>query len=263
MLVDSIAWANLNPKIAFKKTRKKYFGKYIFKAEMYLPGAYLLRYGICKDQSSLKTYIVTKSLQMRRHVKLQAENNKMWMKSDFIARLSPHQRLWYDDLVDPDALYSANHILRIKGFRCSTFADKLAIYSNDEALLLEMINALLPENSVNSITAPGSSAELHVLEKGNILTDKVDEFKYKIHLRSGRVNSVDTANLYNFVLRMLDSKEMIAPNFVLRGLGQGTLWYGNYYLMAKDLGMVTLLNLTVPGIVSTTHELSDINELVV
>jgi hypothetical protein len=233
--MDTSFWNNLNKNIKFNRTKKQFFGKYLWRLEVKCEGA---------DLTNLKYLDMQQEVAHRKLIALNRNYGGSWK-----TQYRPKQF----DTIDYVLLQSIRNIR-------TTYADVVKIrvenpwiqfYTENEHDLQTVANSLTDPNTISVLTGPKSGTE--ELLKGDVIFvgDRILH-KYKIMLRDGKYDLSHKTQILD-LLEAQDENVKITPGLRYK-LTRSYPGMWGAFVYVNDLGVAILLNLIVPGIVGKIYE---------
>lgn len=244
--MDTSHWTKLKADIKFIDTTKKFFGKYLYKIDVYAPAG-----RVVNEKSS-------KPLQDRLLQRIE-------MAKDTLNRLSPYGTRHNFGFAGLRETVTASSLDQLEYYKKVMELNKgaikirveeptLSVYSDDENLLLD-IAANDPCDRVTAVYRPANSQAIAVLEQGRIIIKTPSPYSYKIMLREGVIKNHDAyEQAHNYLVSLGDDVQMTKG--CARNLTKRYVYMSSTYFYAKNLECLTFLNLIAPGIVSGIYEIA-------
>jgi hypothetical protein len=236
--MDISSWIQFNPKITVDHTRKKFFGKYLYKIVLYAPAGRLV-----DGKRSLEIDLEHR-LGIAQHI------SQSWW----------HQRANKDiDKVDLGLLEKIK-ILRSNcptGIKLRIEEPRIQIYANTEQQLIDIMQLQIGSqyyNYIESISGPADADAEELLNSGAIIRKKDTGYQYKVILRDGRYGQEVKQNMLQY-LQNLDETTVHLPKGCRDMLSTSNSYAWNLYFLTNDPQVTSFLSLIQPGIVSNIHEL--------
>lgn len=236
MLIDKLSWSAVNPQINFKPTKKKYYGKYLYKVEVRIVSAYLAK---GKYNEELFKKITDRQI-------ISAKTGTWFPGDNWSATL-------INEGINLPFIKHLNSLTSRRDIRVTASSMKAIIYSNDSDELLDLVKPF--GDNISSIFSPSSSDALNSLNENCIIRNTPSEYQYKIVFRSGDYQ-VDAKESLKSVFRTLsDSNQIAVPNFVTHQLSKNGRYCYNMHILANSLDVELLINIAAPGNIINTHKL--------
>jgi hypothetical protein len=205
--------------IKFKKTKRSFYGKWVYKVSLTLKGAWVLRYGDLDSvekniQSRINKFNPVSSV----YVTLAANQQNIVEFADFLKKY-------------PKTTYA---------FRVES--DIIDIYTNDESLF----DTLLSNNQLNirSAARPDKTHTDILLNKKNIVVNKYphNRYRYKVFLLPHKnLNRVEKTKYMNW-LESLDGKVTVSSS--IKSWFIRTDWnWDRRYLLVEDESTLLMMKL--------------------
>jgi len=238
--MDTSFWIQCNPDITVEHTTKKYFGKYLYKLDIYSPAGRLI-------------YSKGDILSGLDHRKRTAKtiNHAGWWGSGG----NNFKGIDRADVGLLDAIRTLRnnpaHTIHLR-----VEEPHVQIYASTESELQSLVNnkfgQFLP--ALFRITGPESSTAANILETGAIIRKKEVGYKYKVILRDGRYTQEVKAGILQYLIN-IGVETIKLPKSAINSLGTNNSFIWNCYFYTNDLSINTFITLISPGIISKSHEL--------
>lgn len=245
-----MSWTNLNPEVKIHKTCKRFFNQYLYKAVVNLPAARLIQ-----DQS---TTDVDQLLAVRKNVvgyesKIYGNIKGGWARLRMLAKIQELEKADCNNLQYYRSCLQNNSTNRYR-----IEEPLLTIYSIDEPTLMNLIANSPNPATLISVYRPENQASITALNQGSVIVKKLNGYKYKIYLREGRFSEIN----YRSILSVLDAAndDVKLTKGLKINLTHKQLWFPGGYFYAKDLKILTLINLIDARAVSSFFELTTVDE---
>ena len=215
-------WTHLNPTVKITKTRKKFYGKFLYKAVFHCPGISVIR-----------------------NPKLQWDSRLAWNRL-YHESGKKKQITFYYELIEK---FAGELTSRIEG-------PYLHIYTNDTSIIKEFCNYYT--DRVFEVSEPESEQALALLKDDVILTRKMPEYQFKIMLREGFFdNKQEVANyLYN-----LERDDIVClTKSTIKYLNNHGKWFPGGYFYTRDDSVVTFISLVAPNLIKKVFKIEQIKE---
>ena len=232
--MDSLHWANLNCEIKFNHTKKMYFGRYLWRLEYKIEGAYLITDTRANDISS---YVLD-----------QIEFEKYRTSYAYHYASYRTKRDW--TLLDIPLLEKIRHIRNSNkdSIRFRIEGDHVQLFTETEDELKKFSEMIGCYNLV-SLTYPRPGTE-DALRNGSVYMSAKTTFKYKVMLKDGEYSR----DVKRRLLTQLNANpDVKVPNQLHNMLRKDYSYMWNCYFYANDEGITTMLSLISPGIVGKIH----------
>ena len=237
--MDILYWINLNSKVKFQDTKKMYFGRYIYRLEIFCPGGRLIHENSGSSMQEL--------IEQRQMLDLGVSKYP-----DHVWKYRSRQI----NQADQSQLETFKSLLGHQAVKLRVEEPKLQVYAECEQDLKDIIEKFDSKNRARilSISAPkNSKAEGWLKENKIIRESRRNPYLYKVSLRDTRVDPGTKINLLNYLDSLEDMvflpkapREMMSAPF-------SSFW--GVYFYTNDLSINTFLELIKPGIVSNINEI--------
>lgn len=236
MNMDILYWINLNSKIKIHNTKKIYFGRYVYRLEIFCPGGRF----IYDEHSSIRELIEQKQ----------------------IFELGIHSRSWnhryrkYIDQAAESQLETLKELLTDSAIKIRVEEPKVQIYAESEQDLKNFIKKFSSEDQtrVSSITVPKDLKSETLLKENKIIRQsRRNSYRYMVSMRDCRVDPVTKLNLLNY----LDSLEdlVLVPRGAREMMSTPFSSFWGVYFYTNDLSINTFIELIKPGVISNINEI--------
>jgi len=233
--MDTLYWSNLSLDVKFKETKKQFWGRYLWRMEIYADCAY-----IAFEEDPQHAVAMLKYQAVNR-----SNFGGSWKRPYFYNDVRKYDNVNYTLLASIKTIKeSLGDTIKIR-----VESDRMQFYAGSESELKQIAAILSDTTCIEAITGPRAGTE-QLLSSNAIIAPKIP-FKYKILLRDGSYN----VELKAQILNLLESQEDVKITAGLRhNLKRPfpSIWGAFFY--ANDLGITTMLNLMSPGIVGKIHE---------
>jgi len=240
MNMDILYWINLNSKIKIHNTKKIYFGRYVYRLEIFCPGGRF----IYDEHSSIRELIEQKQI----------------FELGIYSRSWPsnynHRHRKYIDQAAESQLETLKKLLTDSAIKIRVEEPKVQIYAESEQDLKNFIKKFSSEDQtrVSSITVPKDSKSEILLKENKIIREsRRNPYRYKVSMRDCRVDPGTKINLLNYLESLEDlvflprgPREMMKTPF-------SSFW--GVYFYTNDLSINTFVELIRPGIISNINEI--------
>lgn len=239
--MDISSWNKLRVNVT--RTKKKFFGKYLYKLKVLAPGARLITYNryssIAAGIKDRKDYVDS----------IGVTYGSSWLKQRANKRI---------ENASAEQLEYLKTIKENNEHLCFRIEEPhVSIYAEDEQELLTLVQGLPNPYSAKEIARPYDQQSLDILNRGEIVTRKPVDYEYKIMFKEHRVNNRDNlVQVYNY-LRGLGEDVKILPSCE-RNLTTNLFWFGQCYFYARDPGVCTFINLIAPNLIKEISKLTQV-----
>lgn len=238
--MDILYWINLNSKVKIHNTKKMYFGRYVYRLEIFCPGGRF----IYENQSSIRELIEQKQIFDQA-----IYQNRGWNS------YSVRHRKFIDQAAESQ-LETVKELLLSPSVKIRVEEPKVQVYAECEQDLKDFIErfSIQDRARIVSITVPKDSKSEILLKENKIIRgSRRNSYRYKVSMRDGRVDPGTKINLLNY----LDSLEDLV--FVPQGprtmMSTPFSSFWGVYFYTNDLSINTFIELIKPGVISNINEI--------
>jgi hypothetical protein len=229
--MDILYWINLNSVVVFEETRKIFFKKYLCRMRVFCPG------GRAIHDEDISSSINTRVVHRNHGGSWIYRNNKSLDQSS-LAQLEVFKDLLKDDTIK----------LRVE-------EPYIQVYAEDETSLKKVIEhfTAVDQSRVFSISVPRPE-HIPMLQENKILRkSRRNQYRYKVLLRDGRLDTASKSSLLNYLLSMEDLVSLPAAPRKMLSSSYSSFWGVYYY--TNDISINTFVELISPGIITNVHEI--------
>lgn len=243
-MMDSLCWTNIKTNIVIKPTTKKYFGRYLYKANIFAPCCRLIernRYG--------------KSIADGIQRRIATFRNDRFSGNWYLLKL--------EQLEKADAP-TLEYIKQIKEQYKDLISLRLeepyiTIYFNDRLLMEKILSGLPDPERIRYICEPKNAESLAVLERGEIIVKKSNGYQYKVSLKEHRKNNKESLQqVWEYLNNLEDLVKMTSS--CQHNLTSDGVWFSSCYFYTNDLQVCTFVNLIAPNIISEISKLTVVGQ---
>jgi hypothetical protein len=235
-MMDLLFWNNLNSNIKINSTHKQYYGKYLWRVLLKVPGGRLI---YSKFDS------LDEAIEHRRAQEVRLINwGGSWI-----------QRRCVVDVVNQGLLYRLREYQKInKHVRIRVEEPWIQVYAETESDLKGF--------ALHFDQYPGIFHEMHgvddperalILKSDSIIVSTPPKWRYKIMLRDGMMEVSVKKSLLQYLVNLEDQVEVSSGTQHQLEREYNNLWGG--FMYTNDLNIVTFINLISPGLIRKIHEL--------
>ena len=234
-----LSWTNLNRNIDYCDTTKKFFGKFLFKAVVYLPGGNLIRNTKFEDMQFL--------LDERLSWHGRSYNyGGSWVNA---ASGAYARRKFLEDAKTEQLEYWRDAVKQNQtDFKFRVEEPHITVYSNDESALYSLVANDPRPGSIRQIFKPKNHNALEALDRGEIILKKKTEYTYRVCFREGKFDTYVVKSIGQLLMNQGDDVKL--TNSCKTNLENTRYWFTSTYFYTKNLDIVTMINLISPDIVS-------------
>ena len=236
MQMDISFWSQWNPNIKITHTQKKFYGKYLYKIVLHVPGGRLTQ-----SKGNMKKLLADRL------------NYEKFYNSSLVGRISDLENVKIELLEFIRAIRN-NHSDSI---HIRVEEPHIQIYGSD---ILELENLIcnnlfsFSKDIVLSLTYPKDKISEDVLNSGAIIKKEPNGYKYKVILRDGMYGKEAKEQLLNYFISLGNEQVKITAGMrrVLNS-NSGYIWGIFYYTNDPDINH--FVSLIAPGIIANCHEM--------
>ncbi len=239
-----LSWTKLNPTVKQISTKKKFFGKYLFKVNVWCPAA-----RIVADQSGNN---VAELLEQRINaIDWRSRSYGGSWDSAKNAQIKEHANIkQLQNFIDIKHQFKDQIKIRVE-------EPHISVYSNDEVILYNLVSKVLP-NRILEIHAPSSKAAEDALNDGDVITKRISDYSYKIILKERMLTDTSLKeNVKDYLYNL--NEEVKMTKSLIRNLSSKYSYFLGGYFYCKDTKIVTFLNLMCPDLISGIFKLTKID----
>lgn len=239
--MDISSWNKLRVNVT--RTKKKFFGKYLYKLKVLAPGSRLITYN---RYSSIDAGIKDRKNYVDSIGTVYGSN---WLQQRAARRI---------ENASVEQLEYLKSVKENNEHLCFRVEEPhVNIYAESEEDLLTLVQGLPDVSAAIEISRPYDQKSLDILNRGEIVTRKPVKYDYKVVLKEHRVTDRDNlVQVYNY-LRGLGSDVKILPS-CQRNLTTNLFWFGQCYFYTKDPGLCTFINLIAPNLIKEISKLTQV-----
>lgn len=236
--MDTLDWTKINPDIGILYTKKKFFNKYLFRANYFVPGARLITY--------YRSEVDDKVLFRR----VDQYNSHANARKTVFGRLSAdHQQI-----KDFSKLFhnkKANKLSEDIKFRIE--GCNFSIYSDNEASIFEIANQELSDwkSKLRSVSLIENSNSLELLMGGHTIVSKPQTHPYKIKLRETFNYSFERNCLMCYLQNL--GEDVKVTEYILDRLSLENKYFPGGYVYVNDHRLIDMMRLVAPNLIGTVQ----------
>jgi len=234
--MDISFWNQWNPDIKITHTQKKFYGKYLYKIVLHVPGGRLTQF-----KGSMKKLLADRI------------NYEKFYNSSLFEKISDLENVKIE-LLETIRSIKNNHSDSI---HIRVEEPHVQIYGSDILELEELIcNNLFSFNKdiVLSLTHPKDKKSEDVLNSGAILKKEPNGYKYKVILRDGMYGKEVKEQLLNYFISLGNEQIKITAG-MKRNLKSNSGYIWNVFYYTNDPNINHFVSLIAPGIIANCHEM--------
>jgi len=262
--IDKGHWLEKNERIVFTAIKKAFFGKYLYKIKLKIPGISIRFYGI--NESELINYIDFYNIIIDRLTKnkfnniIKQDDRYVTIKRNSFFRDRKAQKT---EILDIQLLHRV-YLIDTKNIRYSrNHYDKLIIYSRTVRELEDILIYLKTPNTIIREIAYPNDADMPNLLNGIELTHHAKKFNYKVTFKQTDIKS-GMPEVYNYLIQMEKVGECFMPLYSKKLMNKDlpTLkWQwsndgGRPMVYIKDYSMLVIIQLLAGDRFSTITEIA-------
>jgi hypothetical protein len=233
--MDISYWKSKNSRIRFEETAKQFFGKYLYRLTLSVPGGRII----------YENRNYAEAVETRRHFR-QFNPGGYWGRGTANV-----------DEINIDLLHQIREIKDSRpNVKMRIEEPEVQFYAETEDDLKNIMNHMSPSygNVVLSISGPASADAQQLLESGVIIRKKKIGYNYKIVLRDGRCEVATKQQILNYLQSMGTDEVKVSPG-TERMLNSKYNGFWGVWFYANDKKVTTFLELILPGCVLNIHPL--------
>jgi hypothetical protein len=235
--MDTSDWIDINPKISILYTKKKFFNKYFFRANYFVPGARLMTYYRSDDTDALSRRVD----QYNSH----AHTRKTWY-GRMVAnneQIKDFSRLFHTKKGDKS---SDDIKFRIEGCNFS-------IYTDTEENIFNIASKDLSswKSTLRSISLIENSHSRALLDQGGTIVSKPQSHPYKVSLKETFNYSFERSCLMNYLQNLEDNVKV--TEYILGRLSLENKYFPGGFVYVKDHRLIDMMRLVAPNLVGSVQ----------
>lgn len=231
--MDTSYWKNKNNSIRFEETTKQFFGKYLYRLKLFVPGGRIV----------YENRDYTEAVESRRYFR-QVNPGGYWGKGPLNI-----------DSIDVGLLYAIRELKdNNPNIRMRVEEPEVQFYAESEAELKDISIKLGAKYNAAlvAISGPASDTTVELLKTGVIIRKKEFGYKYKIILRDGRCEVDTKQQILNYLAGLGSDEVKVSPG-TERMLNSKYNGFWGIWFYANDEKVTTFLELIHPGCVLNIH----------
>jgi hypothetical protein len=231
--MDTSYWKNKNYSIQFEETTKQFFGKYLYRIKLSVPGGRII----------YENRDYAEAVESRRHFR-QFNPGGYWGKGTSL-----------NDIIDIELLHTIRELKDANPhIKMRIEEPEVQFYTETETELKAMIDQLEAKylTILLSLSSPASDDTQELLKKGVIIRKKEFGYRYKIVLRDGRCDIATKRQILNY-LDSISTDEVKVSVGVNRMLASKYNGFWGVWFYTNDERVTTFLELILPGCVLNIH----------
>ena len=249
-----LSWTNLNPNIEYCNTTKKFFGKFLYKVVVYLPGGNLIRNTKFADMQFLLDERLSWHGRYYNYGGSWTGYSRNGLPPYIAKRRKSLESARTEQLEYWRDVVKENNV----NFKFRVEEPDIAIYANDEAELYHLIENDPRPNAVRQVFKPKNDNALEALDRGEIILKKETDYKYRVCFREGKFETYVIEAIYQLLTSQGDDIKMTKS--CRKNLEDKRYWFTSTYFYTKSPDIVTMINLVSPDIVSGIFKVVTIPE---
>lgn len=237
MDISELTILKLVPTAKLRKTKKKFYNQYLYKAVFFVPGGRL-----CLKPRDC----IMQSLISRQEL---YENTKGW---SFYSRPSKYHETFKN--VDINQLYFFHDLKKqyAKSIKIRIEEPYIDVYCNDQEIVLNTVQHE-PKNSLLEFFKPENDLAVEILSRGEIIQNSPCKFKYKVFLKLGKVSITNKQQVLNYLQNLGDL--VYLPPGCIKSL-QGVYYGSSVYFYTNDDEIITFVSIINSDIISGIYKLT-------
>jgi hypothetical protein len=227
-------------------TAKMFYGKYLFKAEVEIPGAFYVRYAKGKTFDKFVEMMDVNRLRRK----------EMLNDSIGVFRYWKDKGNTLDNAVDRHLYDTYTFIASKKGIgKHKIKQNTLHFYVTTPTELKEFLDLMQwpIHATINKIFMPADTASMNQLEQEVIFVKREPLMPYRIYVSSERFDVQTKTNILNYLNNFPD--DIMLTKSLARGLADPRFLWLSGYLNVKDLSTLTFLKMISPKFVKKIYKL--------
>jgi len=239
-------WTKLNPTVKQISTKKKFFGKYLHKVNIWCPASrIILNTNNISATELLKIRLELEEVTRSYNYGGSWYNHRSQQRISEIKNHAREQQLQY--FINVKNQYKDQIKIRVE-------EPHLSIYCNDDVLLYNLVAKVFPER-VLEIHSPITKEAEEVLNRGEIIIKKLSNYSYKVVFKEQMINGSVKQNINDYLYNLHDDVKI--PKFLIRNLSNNNHnYFGGGYFYCKDINITTFLNLICPNLIAGIYKLT-------
>lgn len=231
--MDISYWKNKNYSIRFEETTKQFFGKYLYRLRLAVPGGRIM----------YENRDYAEAVESRRHFR-QFNPGGYWGKGTMNI-----------DTIDIELLHTIRGLKDVNpNIKMRIEEPEVQFYAETETELKDIVNQLGAKygTAILSVSGPASDATQELLKSGVIIRKKEFGYRYKVVLRDGRCSIETKQQILNY-LEGMGTDEVKVSAGTERMLNSKYNGFWGIWFYANDEKVTTFLELIHPGCVLNIH----------
>lgn len=238
-----LSLTNINPNVKYIDTRKKFFGRYLYKIKINVPAARII---ISKGKASIPEELA----ERRRLIEYRQKFNRYWGDRDSLSirNASESQLAYYIDILKK---FKDQIKIRVE-------EPDLTIYSEDKDLLFAIAQGDLT-GRITEFHRPASAEAEAALNRGEVIIKKPVDYEYKVVFKEGySALKGQGPQVCDYLYSLGDQVKMTKS--CIKNLTSRSYWYSSIYFYCKDPSITTFLTLIAPGSIAGIYKLAILDE---
>lgn len=227
-------WNNLNQQIKISYTKKKFFNKFYFRLNYFVPGGRIATQG---EREKIPQRV------------FQFNNKEM-----FWARLNYYDAD-EDQILDFHDFYQSVKTPSMSEIKIRIESYNFSIYSTSESELYKIAETSLSKwkSSIRSVCLISDPGDYDLLDQGHILVTKPQTHPYRVQLKEGFNYTAERQALASYLKNLGDHVRI--TTFMLSRLGSPSKYFPGGTLHFDDERLVNLIQLIAPNVVGRVNKL--------
>lgn len=237
-----LSWTNLNPTVKISGTKKKFFGRYLYKIIVWCPAGSVI---YDKHETDASFLLQQRLDRMSRAIHY---HSSFATRADYVRENAvPEQLQYFIDLKQ-----SNNNQLRLR-----VEEPTITIYSDDSDLLYTIAAGMPDTTRLEEVHAPFSAQATEALNRGEIIIKTPMAFEYKVTLKETSFRDISIKqNILDYLYNLDKNDEVCLTKSLVKNLGTNFSYFQGGYFYARDEKAATFINLMHPGLVSGIFKLA-------
>ena len=234
-LMDTSFWQTLNQGIAFKTTKKQFFGKYLWRLEI-----------LCEFADLINPVYTDMAAEITRRQKQQAIRKNFGGSWRYLIENN------YDK-VDYVLLQTVRNVRKTyqEQIKIRTENPRIQFYTQTQEQLKIIAQSLSNSECLCIVTGPAQGTESMLLDDKIIATGRITH-RYKVNLRDGSYNQARKQQILALLQSQGEDVKITAGT--VHGLNRPYPGMWGAFFYCDDLAITTMLSLVSPGIIGKIHE---------
>lgn len=245
MKMATLSWTKLNPTIKFVDTKKAFFGQYLYKVIVRVPGGRL-----CQTASDQPMDILLAGRQQFVEDRKSYNWGGSWWHRYAVIKLNNAN---VDQLTHYRSIYHTKSDIKIR-----VEEPNITLYAKTEQELFDIVKNEQPSN-ILELHSPATADSAMALDRGEIIVKRPTEYTHKIVFKeSGKFDHALRESVFNYLTSLGDTVHM--TNSTKQNLSMRKVWFTQCYFYTKDDSILTFLNLMAPDAIAGIYKLTYLDQ---